>query len=374
MPQVTITSTGSYLPGEPLTNADLERLVGPLPEDILEGIQVKRRHWMIDPETGEHRISNSEMATEAVREALAVAELEPGDIELMVSSTASPEYHLPPMVTLVQEQLGIAKCATTEVRSGCAGFVEAFDIARMYLERGTYKTAVVVGSEAISPLLAPVYLGKDPDRIRMRDRMNPYNFGDGAGAVVLQADGADGEGILGSAISSGGGERGIAMQVIGGSTHAPSHKQLEAKLLVELKVDIVASGEVTPYVLTEALTDVLRASNLEADDIDVCVIPEGNAGYMVEELKAAGLLTPEWVALEGKIYENLTEVGATGSAAVPLALDDAWKKDRVKPGDKVMVLAIETSKWKYAGAVFNWTASPSRKATAGATAERTASA
>ena len=63
MPQVTITSTGSYLPGEPLTNADLERLVGPLPEDILEGIQVKRRHWMIDPETGEHRISNSEMAT-----------------------------------------------------------------------------------------------------------------------------------------------------------------------------------------------------------------------------------------------------------------------------------------------------------------------
>src|SRR3989440_4763317 len=248
MPQVTITSTGSYLPGEPLTNDDLERLVGPLPEDILEGIQVKRRHWMIDPDTGEHQISNSEMATAAVREALAVAELEPGDIELMVSSTASPEYHLPPMVTLVQEQLGIAKCATTEVRSGCAGFVEAFDIARMYLERGTYKTAVVVGSEAISPLLAPVYLGKDPEKIRMRDRMNPYNFGDGAGAVVLQADGADGEGILGSAISSVGGERGIAMQVIGGSTHAPIHKQLEAKLLVELKVDVVASGEAAPHV------------------------------------------------------------------------------------------------------------------------------
>ena len=159
-----------------------------------------------------------------MREALAVAELEPGDIELMVSSTASPEYHLPPMVTLVQEQLGIAKCATTEVRSGCAGFVEAFDIARMYLERGTYKTAVVVGSEAISPLLAPVYLGKDPNRIRMRDRMNPYNFGDGAGAVVLQADGAVGVGILGSAISSVGGERGIAMQVIGGSRSTSSRR------------------------------------------------------------------------------------------------------------------------------------------------------
>ena len=85
MPQVQVISTGSYLPGEPLTNADLERLVGPLPEDILEGIQVKQRHWMIDPDTGEHRISNSEMATAAVREALETAELEPGQVELIVS-------------------------------------------------------------------------------------------------------------------------------------------------------------------------------------------------------------------------------------------------------------------------------------------------
>jgi 3-oxoacyl-[acyl-carrier-protein] synthase-3 len=77
---------------------------------------------------------------------------------------------------------------------------------------------------------------------------------------------------------------------------------------------------------------------------------------MVEELEEAGLLTPEWIALKDKIYENLTEVGATGSAAVPLALDDAWKKGRVKPGDRVMLLAIETSKWKYAGTVFTWTA------------------
>jgi 3-oxoacyl-[acyl-carrier-protein] synthase-3 len=361
MTQVAITGTGSYLPGEPLTNADLERLVGPIPDDILEGIQVKRRHWMIDPETGEHRTSNSEMATEAVRQALAAAELEPRQVELIVSSTASPEYHLPPMVTLVQERLGIPKCATTEIRSGCAGFVEAMDVAWMYLDRGTYSTAVVVGSEAISPLLVPVYRGKDPEQIRLRDRMNPYNFGDGAGALVLQAgDGAGDGGILGSAIASVGGERGIAMQVIGGSTHAPLHKQLEAKLLVELKVDVVASGEVTPHVLTEGLVAVLQASGVTAEDIDVCVIPEGNAGYMVEELKEAGLLTPEWLALEGKIIENLTEVGATGSAAVPLAVDDAARKGRLKPGDKVMMLAIETSKWKYAGAVVDWTAQLAR--------------
>jgi 3-oxoacyl-[acyl-carrier-protein] synthase III len=372
MTDVHITSTGAYLPGEPLTNADLEQLVGPLPEDILEGIQVKERYWMIDPETGEHRISNSQMATEAARIALDRAELEADQIELLVTSTASPDYHLPPMVTLVQEALGLQRVATLEIRSGCAGFVEALDVARLYLERGDYKNAVVIGSEAISPLLVPVFRGKDPDRIRMRDRMNPYNFGDGAGAVVLQP--GEGDGFLGSAIASVGGDRAAGMQVIGGSTHAPLHEQLEAKLLVELKVDVVASGEVTPHVLTEALTAVLERSGLRAEEIDLCVIPEGNAGYMVVELEEAGLLTPEWIALKDKIYENLTWVGATGSAAVPIALDDAWKNGRMKPGDKVMVLAIETSKWKYAGMVFPWTAAAEVPETEGIAAERAARA
>ncbi len=361
MKQVRMLSTGSFLPGEPLTNEDLERLVGPLPEDILEGIQVKRRHWIIDPATGEHRTSNSEMAAEATRRALETAELEPAQVDLLVSSTASPEYHLPPMVTLVQERLGLPACATTELRSGCAGFVEALDIARLYLERGLYETAVVIGSEAISPLLVPVFRGKDPDRIRMRDRMNPYNFGDGAGAVVLQAvdgEGNGGGGVLGSAMACLGGQKAAGMQVIGGATHAPIHEQLEQKLLVELKVDVVESGRFTPHVLTEALKEVLRRSSTTADAIDLCIIPEGNAGYMVEELKEAGLLTPEWLALEGKIYENLTDVGATGSAAVPLALDDAWKQDRLAAGDRVMLLAIETSKWKYAGMVLDWSAAP----------------
>src|SRR5712691_3976559 len=368
MKQVQIVSTGSFLPGEPLDNSDMERLVGPLPADVLEGIQVKRRHWMIDPATGEHRINNSEMALEAARAALETAGVEPTDVELLVLSTASPDYLLPPLVTFVQERLGLRRCAAIEIRSGCAGAVEALDVARLYLENGLFETAVVIGSEAISPLLAPVFLGKDPESIRMRDRMNPYNFGDGAGAIVLQAtdesdDGAD-RGILGSAIACVGGERAPGMQIVGGGTHAPVHKQLEEKRLVDLKVDVVESGRFTPHVLTEALIDVLQRSGVSADSIDICIIPEGNAPYMTDELREAGLLTPEWLAIENKIYENLTEVGATGSAAVPLALDDAWKQGRLKPGDRVMVLAIETSKWKYAGMVFPWTAAPYQQQTA----------
>ena len=230
----------------------------------------------------------------------------------------------------------------------------------------------MIGSEAISPLLVPVFHGKSPDEIRMRDRMNPYNFGDGAGAMVLRAS-ENGDGILGAAIACVGGDRKPGMQIVGAGTHAPVHVQLEAKKFVDLKVDVVESGRFTPYVLTEALREVLAAAGVTADDIDVCIIPEGNAGYMVEELEAAGLSTAEWTAIQPKIIENLALVGATGSAAVPVAVDHAWKTGAVKQGDLVMLLAIETSKWKYAGTVFTWTAAPYEQAATPA-AEHAASA
>jgi len=357
MKRARIVSTGSYLPGEPLSNADVEQLAGPLPEDILEGIQVKQRHWIVDPETGEHRESNSDLAAKAAREALELGGVDPSDVDLLVLSTASPDYHLPPVVTFVQDRLGLERCATTEIRSGCAGFVEGMNVARMYLERGDYETALVIGSEAISPLLVPIFRGKDTDSVRMRDRLVVYAFGDGAAAALLQA-GDEGDGFFGSAMACVGGGKKPGMQVIGGATHAPLHEQLAAPRLIELRVDVIESGRFTPYVLTEALTTVLANSGVGADTIDLCLIPEGNAPYMTDELREAGLLTPEWLALEGKIFENLALVGATGSAAAPLSLDYAWKTGRVKQGDRVMLLAIETSKWKYAGTVFPWTAEP----------------
>ena len=356
MKRVRIVSTGAYLPGDPIDNAQVERLAGPLPPDILEGLQVERRYWIVDPETGAHRENNSDLAYKAILQALERGGVAPEEIELIVISTSSPDYLLPPMATLVQDKLGLRRCATVEIRSGCAGAVEAMALARLYLERGSYKTAVVVGSETISPLLVPIFRGKDPNSIRMRERMNVFNFGDGAGAILMQADDSEEDGILGSAVACVGGGRKPGMQIVGGGTHSPLHEQLKAARLVDLKVDVIESGKFTPHVLTEALTDVLRRSNVSAESIDVCIIPEGNAGYMTEELRAAGLLTPEWTALEGKIFENLALVGATGSAALPLSLDHVWTSGQLKTGDRVMLLAIETSKWIYAGMVLPWTA------------------
>jgi len=357
--QVRIVSTGSYLPGEPIDNETMESLAGPVPEDVLEGLQVKTRHWAIDPETGEHRETNSGMAAKAVREALDLAGVEPDDVDLLVVSTCSPEYHLPPTSTFVQEKLGRESMAVVDIRSGCAGAVEAMDLARLHLERGDYRTAVVVGSEMISPLCAPVYLAGGPKKVRMRDKLGIYSFGDGAGAMVLSADGAEGDGVLGAAaLACVGGTKKPGMQVVGGGTHAPVEEQRQAKRLIELKVDVVESGRFTPFVLTEGLKATLERSGAKAEEIDHCVIPEGNAAYMTDELREAGLLTPEWTELEPKIFENLALVGATGSAAVPIALDYGWKTGAIKQGEMIMLLAIETSRWKYGGLVFPWTAAP----------------
>jgi 3-oxoacyl-[acyl-carrier-protein] synthase-3 len=363
MKSVRLLSTGSYLPGEPITNSRIEALAGPLPPDILAGIQVQTRHWIVDLDTGAHRENNTDLAYKAARQALELAHVDPSEVELICLSTASPDTLLPPVVTMVQDRLGLQRCATLEVRSGCAGAVEAMDVARLYLERGQYRTAVVIGSETISPLLVPVFRGKGPDAIRMRDRLALYNFGDGAGAMVLRAFDDGESGMLGSAIACVGGGRKPGMQIVGAGTHQPLHEQIaKGARFAELKVDVVESGRFTPHVLTEALVEMLKRSGVSADSIDLCVIPEGNAGYMTDELKAAGLLTPEWVSLAPKIFENLALVGATGSAAGPLALDHAWKTGRVKAGQRVMLLAIETSKWKYAGMVFTWTAPPAGKA------------
>ena len=349
-----IVGAGSHLPGPAISNERLAELVGPLPDDVLEGLQVKARHWIADPVTGRHLESNSDMAAGAARAALASAHIEPQQVDLIVVSSSSPEYHLPPLATQVQDKLGIERCAVLDIRSGCAGAVDALNVARLRIESGERSTALVIGSEVISPLLVPMFKDQEPDSIRMRDRIPLYAFGDGAGALVLQAA-PDGPGFLGFASACVGGGVKPGMSVIGGGTHAPIAEQLAAPRLVQLRLDVVESARRTPQVLVEALCSVLAAANIEAAELDVCIIPEGNAGYLLSQMKAEGAVSEDWLALRSRIVENLADVGATGSAAVPLALDQAWRSGSVRPGQKVMLLALETSKWIYSGmVVISW--------------------
>jgi 3-oxoacyl-[acyl-carrier-protein] synthase-3 len=257
---------------------------------------------------------------------------------------------------MVQERLGLERCATLELRSGGAGWVQALDIARFYLEQGSYRTALVIGSESISPVLAPVFLGKTPEQVRMRDRMPVYMFGDGAGAAVVQASEEGDGGLLPGAMRAIGGKRKAGIHSVGGGTHAPLHEQAKAPKLVDLRVDVVGAGDFTPIMVTEALADSLARSGVRAESVDHCLIPEGNVGWMLDSLREAGLMTAEWTAMEGKIFDNLAQTGACGCAAVPLFLDHGWRTGLVKPGDRVLLIGVEATKWIYAGIVCDWTA------------------
>ncbi len=355
---VQILATGSYLPGEPIENDDLAKLCGPLPASILAGLQVRRRHWLADPATGQHLSSTSKMAESAARNALERAGLGPGDVDLIVLSTASPEYHLPTSASYVQEHLGLERCAVIELRAGCAGAVQGLDIARRYLADGTCRTALVIGTEAISPLLVPSYLGRAPDEVRMRERLTVYNFGDGAAAVVLGAASTDGgtAGTVSYAYVTAclGGRRKPGMQVIGGGTDAPCAVQLGRRPLMNIRLDASGVAKFGPQVLVAALRDLLARTGLRLADVDACVLPEGNAGYFSSELAAAGMSREDYDQIQATIVENLADVGATGSPAVLLALDAGVTGGKIRPDDTVLLLAIEASRYVYAGLSLRW--------------------
>ncbi|MBF6329917.1 3-oxoacyl-ACP synthase III family protein [Nocardia transvalensis] len=357
---VSVLSTGAHVPGEPIDNARLARLCGPLPEEVADGIQVRSRYWIADPETGSHRTGTSAMAVAAAQQALDRAAVDPDEVDLLIMSTASPEYPLPAAVTYVQEQLGLPHCAAMEFRAACAGFVQGVDYARRLLADGTYDTAVVIGAESISPLLVPVYLGKDPQRVRMRDRLCLYTFGDGAGAVVLRADAQHPPprkpGLHVFATQCLGGQRRPGMRIVGGGTDLPAAEQARRKRLVEIELDVAGTATVGPQVFHTALRDMLARTGLAISDIDACVLPEGNAEYFAEGFDAAGISGADQAALQKCLVENLSDVGATGAAAVALALDAGWVSGRIRPGATVLLLGVEASRYVYAGLTLEWEA------------------
>jgi 3-oxoacyl-[acyl-carrier-protein] synthase-3 len=352
---VKILSTGGYLPGDPLDNATLEKYVGPLPDDVLEGIQVKTRHWVIDPATGEHLINNSRMAERASRQALERAGVEPDEVDLIVVCTATPEYMLPNVATTLQHYLGLASAAAIEIRGACAGWVQALDLARRQLADGTARTALVVGSDVASPLLAPLFLDKDPARVRMRDRLTLYTFGDGAGAVVMRAEAAEASADEFAFVNACvGGLRKPGMEIIGGGTDVPQAEQLRRRQLIQMKIDVPGTSTFGPQVFVRAIQEMARKDGRALGDFDAIVLPEGNADYFADEFEAAGLSAEDIQALSGRIVENLAQVGATGSAAVPLSLDAGWTSGRIRPGDRIVLLGIEASRYVYTGLAATW--------------------
>ena len=346
-----VVASASYLPGPAITNAQLVDRLGALDDEILASIQVQQRHWLVDMDSGEHRENNSDMAAKAVRLALDNASMSAREIDLLILSTSSPDYLLPAAVTLVQDALGLPGCATLELRSGAAGFAQGLDIARRYIESGVAKTAVVVGVEAISPILAPQFVNKPAELLSLKQRLACFSYGDGAGAVVLRSGS---EPVFSSsAFACMGGGKKPGMTAAFGGTRMPIIQQLQKPRVAQLAVEFSRAATESAVVLDAAL-GAFFPDGKQAREVDWLVLPEGNAGYFQRAADEVDC-HESWEVLRQRMVENLSWVGNTGSAALPLALDYGVQQGMLTSGKTVFLLAIETSKWLYGGALLRWT-------------------
>ncbi|PKO29057.1 MAG: 3-oxoacyl-ACP synthase [Betaproteobacteria bacterium HGW-Betaproteobacteria-9] len=306
-----ISGTGSYLPPLRLTNADMvERLaaggVETSDEWIVERTGIRARHFVADG------VFASDMAAEACRKAMDAAGVDGSEIDLIIVATSTPDMVFPSTAAILQHKLGISGCPVFDVQAVCSGFIYGLTVADAMIRTGTAKKALVVGAEVFSRLLD------------FSDRTTCVLFGDGAGAVVLEA--SDVPGILATDIHADGKHAGI-LCVPG---HVSGGKVLGDPLL---KMDGQAVFKLAVGVLEDTARAVLTKAGRSEADIDWLIPHQANIRIM--QSTARKLKLPM-----DKVVVTVDEQGNTSAASIPLALDHAVRADQVKKGDTLLLEGV----------------------------------
>ena len=301
-----ITGTGGYLPRKVLTNRDLESIVETNDEWIVARTGIRERHIAADDEF------TSDLALHACREALAAAGRSADDVDLVVVATSTPDMVFPSSACLLQAKLGVKKGAAFDVQAVCSGFVYALATANLYLKSGAHRCALVVGSEVFSRILD------------WSDRATCVLFGDGAGAVVLEA--SDTPGILSSHLHADG----SYAQIL----NTPGHVCRGAvQGDPTLKMDGGAVFKLAVRVLEESAHEALEANGLGIADVDAYIAHQANVRILSHVAKKLGLP-------ESKCIVTVDKHANTSAASVPLALDVAVRDGRVRPGHLVLMQGV----------------------------------
>ena len=306
-----ITGTGSYLPPRRLTNADLVAELAATgvessDEWIVERTGIRARHFAADG------VYSSDLALEAAKNALQAAGITAQDIDLIIVATSTPDMVFPSTACILQNKLGAAGGAAFDLQAVCCGFVYALSVADSMIKTGAATKALVIGAEVFSRILD------------FTDRTTCVLFGDGAGAVVLEA--SDTPGILASDLHADGKHVGI-LCVPG---HVSGGKVLGDPLL---KMDGQAVFKLAVGVLEDAARAALAKADLTAADIDWLVPHQANIRIM--QSTARKLKLP----ME-KVVVTVDQHGNTSAASIPLALDTAVRSGQVKPGQTLMLEGV----------------------------------
>ncbi|MEO5845330.1 MAG: beta-ketoacyl-ACP synthase III [Caldimonas sp.] len=306
-----IIGTGSHLPPGRVSNADLaarlaEDGIETSDEWIVERTGIRFRHFAA-PDVGA-----SDLALIASRRALEAADCDPGAIDLIIVATSTPDMVFPSAASLLQAKLGVAGCAAFDVQAVCSGFVYALTVADSMIKTGAASRALVVGAEVFSRILD------------FKDRTTCVLFGDGAGAVVLEA--SDTPGILASELHADG--RHVDILCVPG--HVSGGRILGDPLL---KMDGPAVFKLAVGVLESVARSVLAKANRSAADIDWLVPHQANIRIMQSTAKKLKLAP-------GKLISTVDRHGNTSAASIPLALDESVREGKIKRGDTVMLEGV----------------------------------
>jgi len=301
-----ITGTGGYLPSKVLTNKDLESIVETNDQWIVERTGIRERHIAADGEF------TSDLALHACRRALEAAGRTAADVDLIVLATSTPDMVFPSSACLLQAKLGVKQGAAFDVQAVCSGFAYAMSTADLYIRSGRHRCALVVGAEVFSRILD------------WKDRGTCVLFGDGAGAVVLEA--SDQPGVLSSELHADGSYSNILNvpgHVCGGTVQGDP----------TLKMDGGAVFKLAVRVLEESARSILAQNGMQVSDLDAYIPHQANVRIVSHVAKKLGLP-------ESKCIVTVDRHANTSAASIPLALDVAVRDGRIRPGHNVLMQGV----------------------------------
>ena len=305
-----VIGCGCYLPSRVLSNSELSRMVDTSDEWIRQRTGIRQRHIAGEGET------TAGMAIEAARAALASAGTAASSIDLIVLATSTPDNTFPASAVSVQAGLGITHGAAFDLQAVCSGFVFGLATVDGLLRTGAFRRALVIGSETFSRI------------IDWKDRATCVLFGDGAGAVVIEARSEPGtredRGILGARLRSDGRHK-FKLYVDGGpsSTQTVGHLRMEGRAVFKHAVAMIS----------DVIEDTFKSTGYSAADIDWFVPHQANQRIIDDSAKKLGI-APE------KVITTVAKHGNTSAASIPLALATAVAEGRIKRGDLIMMEAM----------------------------------
>jgi len=317
-----ITGWGFYAPSRVVTNFDMEKMVDTSDEWITSRTGIKERRFASEGET------TSSLSVRAARAALDRAKLRPQDVQLIIVGTCSPDYLFPATACIVQSELGATRAGAFDVEAACTSFVTAIGIARGMISSGTVQNAVVIGAETLSRFL------------NFKDRTTCVLFGDGAGAVVVEASNAS-VGIE-SVVLHSEGSKGELLMVKAGGARVPA---TQATLEQGQHFITMQGGEVFKLAvksMADAAEEALRDAGVTLDDIALMIPHQANIRII------DGVAKRLHFPME-KVFVNIQRYGNTSAASIPIAIAEAEQQGRLRRGDKVLLAAF--------GGGFTWGAS-----------------